>query len=155
MRWRISRTAALACALVLVACETGQSGNTSNPAPADAGSVGYPSVEAALEAVKARPGITESTSNGWTVYEDKAKRETWLFSPAGHPAHPAVVKRTSVRTVDGTRVQMAALCGGGQTECDRLLAEFQAADKKAAEQARPGNQPTVPSGGGARSGPRY
>ena len=155
MRWRISRIAALAGALVLVACETSQSGNTSSPAPADASSIGYPSVEAALEAVKARPGITESTANGWTVYEDKAKRETWLFSPAGHPAHPAVVKRTSVRTVDGTRVQMAALCGGGQTECDRLLAEFQAADKKAAEQARPGNQPTVPSGGGARSGPRY
>lgn len=152
MRLRSSVTSALA-ALLLAACET--SGGGATPDAAEASRIGYPSVDAALAAVKARPGITESQSDGWTVYEDKSRNETWLFSPAGHAAHPAVVKRTSIRTVDGTRVQTAALCGTSQAECNKLIAEFQAADKKNADQSRQTGQPAIPSGAGSRGGSRY
>jgi hypothetical protein len=137
MNLRPSVTSALAAMLWLAACGTAGTGpDAANADSREANRIEYPTVEAALSAVRARPGIIESQSDGWTVLEDKARRETWLFSPPGHPAHPAVVKRTVVRRVDDTNTRTTALCGGGQAECDRLIADFLAADKKAAEQAR-------------------
>ena len=135
----------LATALALVACGTpGQNPESSAP-DAEATRIGYPTVEAALTAVRARPGVTESQSAGWTVIEDKAHHETWLFSPEGHAAHPAVVKRTSMRRLGETRVQTAALCGANQVECNRLVAEIEAADKTGADATRQPGQPMVPS----------
>lgn len=136
--------AAMTVVLGLAACATDEA---SNVEPAEAARIEYPTVEAALAAVRARPGVTESQSDGWTVIEDKARRETWLFSPAGHFAHPAMVKRTVVRRAGETRTQTAARCGAGQAACDRLVAQFDAADKKAAPQQR---VPEIP-----RSGTRY
>lgn len=144
MRLRTSALAAVTAALLAGACATGY-----QPDPGEASRIGYPTVDAALAAVRARPGVTESQKDGWTVIEDKARYETWLFSPAGHPAHPAVVKRTLLGGVAGTRTQTAALCGGGQTECDKVVAQFQAADKKTSEQAPP-NIPADRSRGGSR-----
>ncbi len=154
MRFRLSVISALVVALAIAACgTTGQGQDSSNPIGSDASQVGYPTVDAALTAVRARPGISESKSDGWTVLEDKERREVWLFSPTSHPAHPAVVKRTVVRRFGETGTQTAAMCGTSKTECDRLVAEFEAADKKAAEKARAA-QPGVPSDR-PRSGGRY
>jgi len=145
MTLRNSVISAAAAVLLAGACATGY-----QPDPVEAGRIGYPTVEAALAAVRARPGVTESQKDGWTVIEDKAHFETWNFSPAGHPAHPAVVKRTVLGGVGGTRTQTAAMCGGGQTECDKLVAQFQAGDNKTSEQP-PLNMPSDRS----RSGSRY
>jgi len=90
----------LATALALVACGTpGQNPESSAP-DAEATRIGYPTVEAALTAVRARPGVTESQSAGWTVIEDKAHHETWLFSPAASPVTQA---KRSVKTLSSKR----------------------------------------------------
>jgi hypothetical protein len=144
-------TSTLIAALGLAACATAGPPGAANADPDEATRIEYPTIEAALSAVRARPGVSESQSDGWTVIEDKARRETWLFSPPSHPAHPAVVKRTVVRRLGETRTQTAARCGAGQAACDRLVAELDAADRKAAAQARPpGAMPEPP-----RSGSRY
>jgi len=154
MKLRLSLISALLASMGFVACGTpGQSSEASPPDAAEAGRIGYPTVEAALAALRARPGISESTSDGWTVIEDKARRETWLFSPAGHAAHPAVVKRTSVKRLGETHVQTAAMCGASQAECDKLVAQIEAADRKGAEAAGQTGQPAIP--GGSRGGMRY
>jgi hypothetical protein len=146
--------ATLLTALVLAACGTPDPAPGGAPAESsDPTKIGYPSVEAALSAVRARPGVTESQSDGWTVIEDKAHRETWLFSPAGHPAHPAVVKRTFVRRQGESGTMTAAMCGAGQAACDKLVAEFNANDRKGAEMQQ-GGQPMLPSSG-SRGGSRY
>ena len=144
MTQRNSAIAVLVAALLAGACAAGY-----QPDPAEASRIGYPTVDAALAAVRARPGVTESQKDGWTVFDDKARYETWYFSAAGHPAHPAVVKRTLLSGVGGTRTQMAALCGGGQAECDKVVKQFQAADAKSNEQA-PVNLPADRSRGGSR-----
>jgi len=144
MKLSSSAIAAVAAAFLAGACATGY-----QPDPAEAGRITYPTVDAALAAVRARPGVTESQRDGWTVIEDKAHYETWLFSPAGHPAHPAVVKRTELSGAGGTRTQTAAMCGGSQEECDKLAAQLRAADKKTPEQA-PVNIPADRPRGGSR-----
>jgi hypothetical protein len=98
--------------------------------------------------------VSESQSDGWTVREDKARRETWLVSPRGHPAHPAVAKRAAERRLGETRTRTVALCGAGQVECDRLVADLEAKDRQAAEQSRQTGQPAMPAER-PRSGSRY
>ena len=144
MTLRTSAIAAVAAALLAGACASGN-----QPDPAEASRIGYASPDAALAAVRARPGVVETQKDGWTIIEDKARYETWYFSPAGHPAHPAVVKRTSFSSVSGPRTQTAAMCGGGQAECDKLVAQLQAADKQSPQQSS-GSIPTAPSRGGSR-----
>ena len=48
----------------------------------------------------------------------------WTFTPPGHPAHPAVVRRTMFEK-DGTWYQkMTALCQSDKSSCDKLMEEF-------------------------------
>ncbi|KQV45275.1 MULTISPECIES: hypothetical protein [unclassified Duganella] len=58
--------------------------------------IGYSSAPAALEALKARGGVTISEGGGWTTVDDKVNGTLWSFTLPGHPAHPAAVRRTVV-----------------------------------------------------------
>lgn len=72
------------------------------------GSIGYSSVAAALEGLRTKPGANVAVQGGWTIVEEGTT--LWSFTPASHPAHPAVIKRTIVQR-DGTFfVDMSALC---------------------------------------------
>jgi hypothetical protein len=86
--------------------------------------IGYPSAEAALEALKARADVTISSEGGWTIADDKAGRTLWSFTPAGHPAHPAAVRRTVVLENGRASIRMSALCPAQKQVCDSLLEEF-------------------------------
>ena len=68
--------------------------------------IGYPSIAAALAALRADPHATFETQQGWTVVANRegANPVQWFFTPEGHPAHPSVVKRTALEE----RVQAAA-----------------------------------------------
>jgi hypothetical protein len=88
-------------------------------------SIGYPTVAAALEALKAKKGVAVSDHGGWTVVEDKAAQAYWSFTPPGHPAHPAVVKRTVISENGGASMRMTALCQAAKEPCDQLMASFQ------------------------------
>ena len=59
-------------------------------------SIGYESVEEALNAMKNSPGAAVRYENGWTVVNFQNKRILWLFTPEDHPAHPSAVKREVV-----------------------------------------------------------
>ncbi|HET7608598.1 MAG TPA: hypothetical protein VFL84_07985, partial [Gammaproteobacteria bacterium] len=48
----------------------------------------------------------------------------WFFTPEGHAAHPAVVKRTAVERGGVGMIDLAALCHAEQAACDRLLDDF-------------------------------
>jgi hypothetical protein len=94
-------------------------------------SIGYPSVGAALEALRAKAGAKLSIQGGWTVIEDGLT--IWSFTPTGHPAHPAVVKRTIVTRGDSIFIDLSGLCHAQKQACDKLMAEYQELNKKARE----------------------
>jgi hypothetical protein len=90
--------------------------------------IGYPSPQAALKALHARPDVVFSLQNGWIIASDRANVTVWSFAEASNPAFPAAVKRQVVQNGDKVYVAMSILCGGPQAECDKLPAEFQALD---------------------------
>jgi hypothetical protein len=91
----------------------------------DQSGIGYPTVAAALEAVKAKPGVRVSVRDGWTVMDDRATMTVWSFTPTGHPAHPTAVRREVKQAKDGSvSVQQSVLCQAQKPACDKINAEF-------------------------------
>src|SRR5690349_12802981 len=87
--------------LLLVVAMTAHAQQASPPSPPKsakpAPGIGYPNVAAALEGLKARKDVEIFEQGGWTMADDHADGSLWSFTPRGHPAHPAVVKRTITR----------------------------------------------------------
>ncbi len=107
------------CLAVLIACATGALADEVAP-------IGYARVDAVLAALRADPSSKFENQAGWTIVaaSESGRAVQWFFTPEGHPAHPAVVKRT-VLEVNGTSyIDLAALCQVEQSECDQLLADF-------------------------------
>jgi Protein of unknown function (DUF4019) len=98
--------------------------------------IGYPSVAAALEALKARTNVEIRVEQGWTIVNDKAAGEFWSFTPPGHPAHPAAVKRTLVEKDGKLTINMSVLCQASKAACDKLVADFRELNEKAAQGSR-------------------
>jgi Protein of unknown function (DUF4019) len=97
----------------------------------DSGSgIGYPSVAAALDALKARNGVNISVQGGWTIVSDPTDDALWSFAPSDHPAFPAAVKRRAVELDGNTFIDMRALCQASKLACDKLMAEFAALNDK-------------------------
>ncbi len=93
-------------------------------------SIGYPSVAAALADLHSRTDVKFSESNGWTIAEDKSHFTLWSFAPAGDPAYPSAVKRTAVKGDKGVSMNMNVLCESTQEACDRLVADFEALNRR-------------------------
>jgi hypothetical protein len=91
-----------------------------------AAAIGYSTVAAALEALRADPEAKFSEQQGWTVVasREQGRAVQWFFPPQGHPAYPSVVKRVVGERRGVGVIDMAALCGVSQTECDRLIDDF-------------------------------
>lgn len=88
--------------------------------------LGYPSVAAAFEAVKAKPNIDISAENDWTYIFDDSNLVRWDFTQTQHPGHPTVVKRlvelptkTSVMII-----RVSVLCEAQKTACEKVRAEI-------------------------------
>jgi hypothetical protein len=88
--------------------------------------VGYPTVAAALEALKGRSDVSISVQGGWTIADDTAAHAVWSFAPVGHPAYPAVVRRALVQKDGAINMDMTALCQASKDACDKLMEEFKA-----------------------------
>ena len=86
--------------------------------------IGYPSVAAALDAVRAKPGVHTSSQDGWTIIEDGQALTMWSFTPPSDAAHPAVVQRKVVQEGDDIFVDTNILCEGPKPACDQLTARF-------------------------------
>jgi len=97
-------------------------------------SIGYPSVAAALEALRARSDVKISNQGDWTIVDDPGATTVWSFTPPNHPAHPAVVKRAFVQKENGAwDVVMNVLCQADKPPCDKLVADFQALNERMRE----------------------
>ena len=88
------------------------------------GSLGYPTVAAALEGLRASPGLVFSTQNGWTIAVDEKARTIWSFAPSSSPAYPAVVKREVVQKGPMAAVKTSVLCEAAKQPCDDLVRTF-------------------------------
>ncbi len=87
-------------------------------------SIGYPSVAAAMEALRARKDVRISVQAGWTVVIEKNGLTLWSFTPQGHPAYPAVVKRTASKKDGAWFINMSVLCQAEKAPCDKLVEDF-------------------------------
>jgi hypothetical protein len=103
---------------------------------AQEGGIGYPTVAAALEALKARSDVSISAQGGWTIVDERSASTLWSFTPPGHPAHPAAVKRTIVSRDDAVAIDMTALCQATKVACDKLMAEFRELNERLSQSIR-------------------
>jgi hypothetical protein len=75
-----------------------------------AAKIDHATVAQALKQLEAKDGngAIVTHPDGWTIVNEPAASAQWSFTPAGYYAHPAVVRRVK------------------ETDCQRLLAEFEA-----------------------------
>ena len=88
-------------------------------------SIGYPTPAAALAALRSRTDVQFSDFHGWTIVSDRASLTVWSFTPADHPAAPAVVRRQVVQIGQKTGVRTSVLCGASKATCDALVIDFE------------------------------
>jgi hypothetical protein len=106
-----------------------------SPLPDRSGAViEYASVAEALQSLRAKPGVKFRDEKGWTVVDDRTPgfADVWSFTPAGHPAHPSVVKRTVIQKNGAIQIAMSVMCESQKPACDQLVADFNALNQQAA-----------------------
>jgi hypothetical protein len=106
-------------------------------------SVGYTTVAEALESLEKKPGVsvTVTKPDGWTIISEPSTFSVWSFTPKGHYAHPAVVRRTAKQNpAGGVDMEMTVHCEADKSSCDRLVREFKILNDRAAESIRRSHQ---------------
>ena len=99
------------------------------------GGIEFPSVAAARTALLAKPGIKQSSNDGWLIIED-TDGAMWSFTPSNHYANPAVGRRTLLQRQGEFFVQTQMLCQAQKPQCDRLKADYELLDKRMSEALR-------------------
>jgi len=94
-------------------------------AEAKESTIGYPTVAAALEALRAKPGVRFAYEDSWLVVSDPPTQTLWSFTPAGHPAHPAVVKRQVVEQNGAVGLSMTVRCEATKVACEAMVKMFE------------------------------
>ena len=120
-------------------------------AAAPAKPIEFPSVAAALKALEARDGngTIVTHADGWTIVNEPRASAQWSFTPADHPAYPAVVRRVIKRAPDGlVSVEIGSRCEAPEAACTQLLAEFAALSDRVTQavkaRGRQGSSQTTP-----------
>jgi hypothetical protein len=105
----------------------------------DEAPIGEATVAGVLESLRADARAQFREQRGWTVVASREAGEPveWFFTPEGHAAHPAVVKRTAIERDGVGMIDLAALCHTEQAACDRLLDGFRQQHELAQAAARP------------------
>jgi hypothetical protein len=101
----------------------------------------YPSVAAALVALRARTDLEVEERDGWLGFFDVKHNVIWTFAPKYHPAYPAMVKRAIVEDAKGVYVDMSAQCEASKLACDALVREFQAMNASLGKQMQKAGAP--------------
>ncbi len=88
--------------------------------------IGYATVEEALQSLKAKSGVSIATTkpDPWVIVTEPGTYTQWSFTPFGHYAHPAVVRRDDKQSDGEVFIEMCALCQAGRASCDKLVEEF-------------------------------
>jgi hypothetical protein len=101
--------------------------------------IGYPTAEAALAALRAKPGVTFAEQDGWTIATDDGANAVWSFPPEHDPAYPAVVRRQMTPGPKGSvSVQMDVLCSASKAACDDLVRAFERMNEEVKAQLQGG-----------------
>ena len=98
--------------------------------------IGYPTVAAALAALRAKPGVKFTTQGGWTIADDESTGAIWSFSPPGYPAYPAAVRRQVRQQGGQVQLGMDIQCEASKAACDDLVREFQKLNERAVGSTR-------------------
>ena len=119
--------------LLLLPCSLVQGQAATGPS-----SVGYPTVDAALAALKADPKAKIRVESGWTVVSTREANAsaTWSFTPPGHPAHPSAVKRVVFEKDGAVYLETKALCESTKAACDELLVQFRELERRLKDRIR-------------------
>ena len=115
--------ASLACMMAACAAAVGHAEEPSGQA-----GVGYTSVNGALQDLRSKPNVTVQVTkpDGWVIVSDPDSNSYWSFTPDGHYADPAVVRRAIKTASNGEiRIEMTGLCEATKENCDRLMKEFE------------------------------
>ena len=88
----------------------------------------FKSVDEALATLEASPEAVLTEYEGWKVFNVKENSvyNLWSFTPAEHPAHPSVVKRTIFKKNGELFIEMDAICESTQIFCEALMEDFKA-----------------------------
>lgn len=97
----------------------------------------YQTVAAARTALTAKPGVKQSSNDGWLVIEDTDGAQ-WSFTPQSHFANPSVGRRSLLQRDGEFSVQTQILCQAQKPQCDRLKADYETLDKRMTEALRRG-----------------
>ncbi|KFN43697.1 DUF4019 domain-containing protein [Arenimonas oryziterrae] len=110
------------------------------PLPESRGnSIGYTSVREARAALSARTDVTlRPMEGGWFVVVVPSENAIWSFTPPGHAAYPAAVKRYTVESNGAVSLGMSALCEASKAACDDLMRQFQEMNAAIARQMQGG-----------------
>ena len=98
--------------------------------------VGFETVADALAFLKTKPSVsfTVTKPDGWIIANDSSPFSVWSFTPEGHYAYPAVVKRELKQNEKGNvQIEMTALCQAEKEPCDKLISEFKEMNNKSAK----------------------
>lgn len=115
----------LAISSTLCAAQAQPASAASSPAsPA----IGHATVQETLQALKAQEGVNFTTTkpDGWVIAARPLSDTYWSFTPPGHFAYPAVVRRQIRQHEGNVSVETVSLCEADKPSCDRLDAEFRA-----------------------------
>lgn len=98
--------------------------------------IGYPDVATALAALRQKPGVTFTVDKGWTIATEQEPMTLWSFAPPGHPAYPAVVRRTVTEEGGSIKLGMSVQCEASKAACDDLVREFERLNRAVMDSAR-------------------
>ena len=109
--------------MIVLGALVSQAAFAQDAAPSD---IPQANVAAVLESLRAGPSAQFREQRGWTVVasSERGLPVQWFFTPEGHPAHPAVVKRTALESAGVGRIELAALCQAEEPVCAELLDDF-------------------------------
>ena len=100
--------------------------------------IGYHSYKEALNDLKSNPNAKISAHQDWIIIEVSTDTEMtlWSFTPKGHFAHPAVVKRSVIENDGSVNLIMNALCGASKPDCDKLIQQFKQLNEQISQNMR-------------------
>lgn len=98
------------------------------------GVFGFASVQELLANLRSDTANVVSDVNGdfgvWTIVQSPRDHSLWSFTPEQHPAHPTVVKRTTVEKDGKIFINTEVSCNAEKLVCDQLVDAFLQLNKK-------------------------
>ena len=124
-------------ALLGLTSPTASTAAETSPLPEQPGTdIGYPSPEAALKALRVKPGVSIREENDWYIAQDPGESTIWSITRPSHPAHPSAVKRSFEKRNGTLYLSMKVDCGSSKENCDRLVRQFQELNAQMVEAMR-------------------